>query len=343
MARIAVIGSGRWARVIAQTLCGLPGLDHQLVMFSHSQASALSEWIDAQGLAGRISVASGWPDVDRSDFLAAIVANRAGDHVAAASLTLAAGLPTLVEKPVAIGEGEVRGLVDCAARNATMLAASNVFQFARYVDAFGSLVRSKERIQAITVAWSDPAREIRHGEVKSYDVSLPVVDDVLPHVVPLVLRFGVTDLVPTTVSISRGGQRVEIAMTADRSAACTLVLERNGTARQRSIRVASESGEFALDFAQEPGVIATPQGSIDGDPDWTRELRPLARMLESFVHSASSKVPDPRLSPEHAVKSARVADLVRPLYLQRQVEWLETLPRTDGGDDAAYARRERGV
>ena len=132
-------------------------------------------------------------------------------------------------------------------------------------------------------------------------------------------------------------------MTADRSTACTLVLERNGAARQRSIRVATASGEFALDFAQEPGVIATPQGSIDGDPDWTRELRPLARMLDRFVHSASSNVLDPRLSPDHAVKSARVADLVRPLYLQRQAEWLETLPRTAGGEDAAYARRERGI
>ena len=344
MGRIAIIGSGRWARAIAQALCGLPEVDHQILMFSRGQANALSEWIGARGLAGRISAAPGWPDfVDGSGFAAAIVANRASDHFAAASASLGARLPTFVEKPVATSEAEVRDLIELASRNATMLAASHVLLFARYVDKFASLVRATGAISAIEVAWSDPAREIRHGEMKSYDASLPVIDDVLPHVVPLVLRLGVETLQPSAVMISRGGARVDMEMTADQSIACRIVVERNGAARQRNVRVETDGGELVLDFAQEPGVIRTPKGIIDGDPDWTKELRPLARMLNAFLRTAPGNTLDPRLSPGHAMRSARVADLVRPLYLQRQTAWLETRPPAGGGEDVAYARRERGM
>ena len=45
----------------------------------------------------------------------------------------------------------------------------------------------------------------------------------------------------------------------------------------------------------------------------------------------------------HAVESARVADLVRPLYLERQTGMARDLAASADGEDVAYALRERGV
>jgi predicted dehydrogenase len=337
-----MIGSGRWARTIAQALYCLPGRDHQILMFSRSGAKVLSDWIDAHGMGSRISAMPGWPDFnDRSRFLAAIIANRASDHFAAASSSLSAGVPTFVEKPAAITEEQVQALAKLAVHNETMLAVSHVFLFARYVDAFVSLVHASGTIKAVEIVWSDPFRDVRDGEFKTYDASLPVVDDVLPHVIPLAMRLGIEELRPETVAVSRGGAYVDIQMGTDLPVACRILLERDGLARQRSVKVETENGAFVLDFAQEPGVITTPHRHIGGDPDWTWNVRPLGRMIDVFLHSVSENSPDPRLSPDHAINAARVADLVRPLYIRQQNEWLENLAAIDL-EGTAYALRERG-
>ena len=219
MGRIAIIGSGRWARVIAQTLCALPGVDHQILMFSRSQVAGLSDWIKSQGLTERISAEPGWPDFGRR------FGFRGGNRREPRKrprrrcfrCRSARDCRRLSRSRWRAARARSSDLAELATRNATMLAASHVLLFARYVDAFASLVGSSGKIKSIEVAWSDPAREIRYGELKSYDPSLPIIDDILPHVVPLVLRLGVESLTPAAVGVSRGGAQVDMDLTADRS------------------------------------------------------------------------------------------------------------------------------
>ena len=58
---IAIIGGGRWARVIVSVLCELvtPGVNISM-HFRHNLDSMLA-WIKKQGLADRIQLSSTWP------------------------------------------------------------------------------------------------------------------------------------------------------------------------------------------------------------------------------------------------------------------------------------------
>src|SRR3972149_7518356 len=102
--KISIIGGGRWARTIATVFCSLPYRADRVVIHTKHNVPDVAALIEGLRLGDRLRTATAWPDFgskqDRPD--AVIVANRAGDHFASALLALSAGVPTLVEKPMAL-------------------------------------------------------------------------------------------------------------------------------------------------------------------------------------------------------------------------------------------------
>src|SRR5258708_15230542 len=181
--RLAVIGGGRWARVLAAVLCEIAP-DATIRAHTPGNASAMREWSRDCG-SGRIEVCEFMPGLglDRPD--AVIVANAARDHARVARACLGAGIPTVVEKPLALSAAEAWDLAALAERNNVLLVVSRVLLFARYIDAFALAVAGAAPVREIRFAWTDPQAETRYGEAKSYDAGVPLFVDMLPHILPI--------------------------------------------------------------------------------------------------------------------------------------------------------------
>jgi predicted dehydrogenase len=321
--QISIIGGGRWARTIATVLCSLPSRSDGVVIHTLHNAAGVAAWVDGLRLGGRLRVAAAWPDFgaeqDRPD--AVIVANRAGDHSAAALPALRAGVPVLVEKPMAFPQNRIAALREAAEATATLLAGSNVFLFARYFGAFAELIATLGRSHRLSFTWIDGPADIRRGEVKSYDAGVTLFDDILPHVVPVLgsLTFG--DLSLKAVAVRRGGADLTIEARSDGRSA-ELNLARDGSGRKRLIAIETDGGTATLDFANEPGFIRAPGVAYDGDPLWDSAPRPLAAMLTAFLAAVEGQPLDVRLSPAHAMAAGSFADAVRGRYVARQIQWL---------------------
>jgi predicted dehydrogenase len=322
--RISVIGGGRWARTIAAVLCALPSRSDRVVIHTKHNAERVASWVEGLRLGGRLRMATAWPDFgapqDRPD--AVVVANRAGDHSAVALPALRARVPVLVEKPMAFPRSRIAALCETAEASATLLAASNVFLFARYFEAFAALIATLGRPRRLAFTWTDGAADIRRGEVKSYDAALPLFDDVLPHIVPVLGSLGFGDLSLQALAVRRGGAELTIEARADGRAAA-LELARDAGGRGRRIEIETEGGAATLEFADEPGVIHCAGVARNGDPSWDSAPRPLAAMLAAFLAAAEGRPLDPRLSPARALAAASLADAVRGRYVAHQVEWLD--------------------
>ena len=343
MTSISVIGGGRWARTIGAVLCGLSDPFSEVILHSRHNSKGVVAWIGERGLEGRLSVTSQWPDLDHIRPSAAIIANGVADHVAAASALLHAGIPVLVEKPVAITQPAVRHLVELASRNGTWLAASHVFPFARYFDAFVKHIKDMGRLESVTVEWVDGRADIRHDEVKSYDPRVTVFDDVLPHIVPLVAQLCDHPLQFLALNAGRGGAEVAIQACAGK-ALVSIRMARSGPARRRLIAAKTAAGVCRLDFSQEPGAIVMPDGTcLNGDPQWETQYKPLGAMLAAFLATVDGAPLDERLSANKALESAAFADVARAQYATHQAKWLTENLTTAPEIEQVYALRELGL
>ena len=88
---VAVIGGGRWARVLAEVLCNLVPPSSSISVHSRHNAGSMSNWISERGLGDRIHVSSQWPQFDLAVSHAVVVANAARDHEEAIEWALSAG------------------------------------------------------------------------------------------------------------------------------------------------------------------------------------------------------------------------------------------------------------
>jgi predicted dehydrogenase len=319
-AYLVVVGGGRWARVVAGVLLDVRP-DIQLRVHSHSNARGMTEWARTRA-PGRIEVREGLPDYLGSDRpTAVIVCNASRDHVPAASAALRAGIPTLVEKPVATSASVARELVALARQQGAQLAVSRVPLFARYLEAFAQHAARCPPVLWGRIIWADPRAESRYGEPKRYDPSVPVMIDTLPHVLPILRLPGGPAVSCRRIAIECGGMRTNMEITCG-SVPWSVVLERNSATRQRAVHLQASNGPLRLDFSMEPGRIAVDGREINGDPEWDSAPRPLARMLQTFLDGAASGVVDTRLDPESAVEECTIMDEAVQLYRAQQVEWL---------------------
>jgi len=337
---LAIIGGGRWARVYLSELARM-NLPYRLVL-----VSAHARPTDPTGELARsmgIFVLRDIPALLRAHAIAgAIVVNAAHAHFQAAHALLDAGIPVLLEKPAVMRRADAESLVAQAGRRGvgihpalTMLEASYMERFAERVLAGGGPV---ERVR---IKWRDPRQEVRYGVAKSYDPTISVAHDVMPHVWSILARVMATTPHRMTIddcATDRGGRAVSFRLRFT-NVRCDVHLERDASERRREVAVELETGEtLSLDFTAEPGVITTPAGSEPGDPAWATSLRPVRRILSGFVARLTDQNDAGRS--EVLRESVAVAELADLALKERQKHWLADVPVSVCGEDERYAIRE---
>ena len=320
---VAVIGGGRWARVLLEVFCGIVPPFVKISVHSPRNSQSMLAWVLARGLDDRIQVSSIYPEVTAGESCAVIVANAARDHEKAIEWALSRCLPVLVEKPVTLSFAATQRLTELAISQKTYLAAAHVFLFARYVRVFSKLVNEAGGLRAIRVRWMDPAAESRYGEAKRYDPGLTIYADLLPHILSILTALSTNSFQPgRKLEVLRGGAHLKIGIQIG-DIPCEVEMVRNGDSRQRLIEVDTREGMKSLDFAKEPGVIFSDAMEQCGDPVWNIEPRPLAAMLRAFLQGAVGGPRNKGLDIGIGLESSQIIDQLSPTYKLALSAWLE--------------------
>lgn len=181
---IVVIGGGRWARVIIGQLKGFVPQSTAIKIHTSRNIIGMSKWVVEQRYKN-VWVETEFLQFDTCKTSAVIVANAARDHEMAIDAGLTVGAAVLVEKPVTLSTNSARRLSDLANDRGLYFASAHVFMFASYIATFAKKVTSSGPIEHIRVIWCDRKMEERYGENKTYDPSLPIYADCLPHVLSI--------------------------------------------------------------------------------------------------------------------------------------------------------------
>ena len=343
MKRISIIGGGRWSRVIADTLLNLRNITFSISMHSPSGMESLESWVSLNDQRKKIKLLKDLTfDKENLNTDAAIVVNRASDHYSTAVSMLDARIPVLVEKPIALTGDGVDKLTTLAKKNRTFLYASNVFLFQEEFVNFKERVQNSKTVKKIKLFWTDPVREIRYGESKTYDESLNIVDDVISHVLPMIQSLHEAAMMLKDIDVKLGGASVDILLVTE-NAEVVIHLAREAEKRQRSIFVETEHETFYFDFATEPATLTVQLGEKCETLKLPQKTRPMRSMLQMFLDNVVNGSIDPRMSPALAANAMHLADEIRPLYLELQEQWLNGNHLKEMGDGKLYAMRERGL
>ena len=340
---VAVIGGGRWARVLTDVLCSLVSPSVKISVHSPSNAKAMSEWVSERGLGERIRVSADFSGFSSGISNAVIVANAARDHEKSVEWALSNGFPVLVEKPLTLNLAATQRLADLARNQNTYFAAAHVFLFASYVETFSKLVAAENNIQHIRVLWMDPQLESRYGEAKSYDPGLTIYADWLPHVISILGSLTASQtLICKKLEFLKGGAHLKIDLQLG-DVLCEIELVRNGDCRQRIFEVTSQQKNISLNFASEPGTIVSDSKVLCGDVDWSVNPKPVSRMIGAFLLGAAGGMRDDRLDISIGLRASRAIDQVSVLYYPALRTWLSKklmVIQDDIDSDLRYALTE---
>lgn len=339
---IVVIGGGRWARVIIGQLEGLVPQSTAIKIHTSRNIVGMSKWVAEQRYKN-VWVETEFLQFDAFKTSAVIVANAARDHEMAIDAGLNVGAAVLVEKPVTLSTNSARRLSDLANSRGLYFASAHVFMFASYIATFAKKVKFSGLIEHIRVVWCDQKVEERYSETKTYDPSLPIYADCLPHVLSI-FEMLAPDLTLNFVGLSlyRGGSHVELQLMLG-TIPCSIRFERNSDARQRIIEVLNGWQHFRCDFTQEPGTIFSGEIKEEINIDWGRSPRPLVSQLTAFFRAAGGGYRDPRLDIEHGLRACHMIDIVSTNYKEAHQLWIvENLLVGGSGidDDLHYALSE---
>jgi predicted dehydrogenase len=317
--RMAVIGVGHLGRHHARLLAELPGVDLVGVVDVNAdrarqvaQAVGTRALVDAGDLAGEVD--------------AVTVAVPTGQHRDVAMPFLDAGIPVLVEKPMAGSLADADAMIAAAERTGALLAVGHTERFNPAIEAARPLLTDPRFIEVH-----------RLGAFPERSLDIDVVFDLMIHDLDVVLS-----IVPAEVeSIEAVGvpvltSRVDIANARVRfvnGCIANLTASRISRDRIRKIRFFQPAAYLSVDYAAQKverwtlvkgdGPMPVIQG---GDVPVTGE-EPLRRELEDFVDAVQT-----RRAPRVTGAAGRLAlDLAQRIADRMTIDLQPRVPGTAAG------------
>ena len=339
-----VVGGRRWARLVATELCAFLAPGSPIQLQGNLGDTELLKWWSTSPFRQRIEIVD-QPMPCRSPRIGvALIVNEACQHRSAIEIALSAGYNVVSEKPLTFSRQESLQLLSRAGELGLKLFSTNTYLFADYLHVFRRNWLEGRKLSEIHLTWTDATREIRHGQVKDYDSSVPVIFDVLPHIASIVLAtHGETRPDHSELTVRQGGSTV----TARFGCGDLLInanMSRNSTRRIRLARFSGPASGVAIDFSVEPGVVSFNQEEpVSADPAWQTKRKPVAEMLRSLKAYFEGGAMDDRLSPKAALLGNDMIDGVVGSYVQQQIDFLGEQTRLQDparSTDFAYAAKE---
>lgn len=279
MINLGLIGAGRWGRNYIKTLAALDGVRLARLASRNPERAALVDPVCV--------ISADWRTlIDAGDLDGIIIATPPAEHVAMTAAAVAARIPVLVEKPLAMAIAEARQLLEQsrALRSLVMVEHTHLFH-----PAFEELCRQREGLGAICTIRGEAGN---HGP---YRTDVPVLWDWGPHDVAMCIAVtGGVPRVRSAVCDERrevgGGIGESIRLNLEwAGGVCADIRLSNIADRQRRFTVFCERGVLVYDdLAQHKLVIHPVQNGVMQPKGVGRAVPvvtefPLTRAVRAFV------------------------------------------------------------
>ncbi|WP_045212904.1 Gfo/Idh/MocA family oxidoreductase [Desulfonatronovibrio magnus] len=324
--RWLIVGNRRWARLIAGELCAAVPEKTIIHMQGDPDDVELKQWLKISELGKRVQVVSTPVPCASTTIGVALIINSAYLHRKSINEALFAGYNIISEKPIAFSQEETIDLIKLANSLGLSLFCTNTYLFASYLDKLRMNYLDGRKFSSVYITWLDAANEIRYGKSKSYDSSVPVIFDVLPHVATILYAtLGVFRPIPVNIVVNGGGSDVSIQYCYNGTNVIVRIA-RNAEQRARSIKFIGSDYQLIFDFTIEPGMVRVNNSKpISVDKDWHNKRKPISTMLASLIDFFESGNYDIRLGSHVSLLGNELIDGIVDSYVDQQVSCLNLI------------------
>jgi len=312
---VAVIGGGRWGKIITGILAGFQGIS-KIHLISNRNFENITEWVDEasyenQALKEKVLVDKYLDHVIENRAIeSAFVVNSPHEHYDTTKRLLKAGKHVLAEKPFVLHTVQANELVTLAKEKNLVLAVGLEFMMASYIHHFRNIIKQHAmEAERVRITWHDLFKEQRHGVLKLPDMTVNVFTDIFPHILSILnVLFENKEARIKDISVLEGGGSTAIDLIYG-TLPVTVSLSRIDKLAQRIIEVSGQDGRiFKLDFTKEPGEIQLDGEKIAEDDPYRPHLpRALDMELKLFLYETQEKQ---RKLPFLAEKTLGMVDIV---------------------------------
>ena len=320
--RTAVIGAGKMGAIHAKVLSQLPQ--------SHLVAVVDVRPDKAASLAGQYGCQ---PYTDPAGIVGSVeavtIAAPTVAHFDLAQLFLSAGVPVLIEKPLAFTVDEGRKIVDLARQKGTIVAVG-------HSERCNPVVQAMKRLQ-IKPKFIESSR-ISPYSFRSTDIG--VVMDVMIHDIDIILSLAASAVRKVDAfGVNVIGHREDICnarIIFENGCVANVTASRVALKTERKVRVFSRQAYLSLDYLKKEGIIIKASPNVDvvkwirdrqqnGDFDfstvnWTDLLHieqldiddkePLRLEQESFLRAVSDSTARPEVTGEEGLEAMVCAERI---------------------------------
>ncbi len=321
--RLGVIGAGHMGKLHCRVLSEMPEVRLACVADIKPQAArAAAEAYGAEALTSAEQV------IGKVD--AAIVAVPTVAHVDVARPLVAAGVPVLIEKPLADRSGPAAELIELARRTKASVQVGHTERFNPAVEAIRRFEITPKFIEA---------HRISPFTFRSADIG--VVLDMMIHDIDLVLMMvGCEPVEVRAVGVNVLGAPEDIAnarLQFPNGCVANLTASRLAIKSERKMRIFSEQAYLSVDYGRRLGLVAKKSENLDllrvfrdrnaedladlaGKVDYTRMIKveqlqvedsvePLRKQADAFVRCVAGQA-QPVVTAEEGLAAVRCAEAV---------------------------------
>ena len=306
--KILLFGGGRWSRQIINETLWL-NENYIVDVISPSNYVNMNNWVKENNYIKKVSVLNNLPNLKKKYF-ASIIANSVENHIESAKIVIKHQIPTLIEKPVALNSYETEHIIKEAEKCNTNVYTSNVFLFSENIKKFLDLIDLDSDFTEVTITWEDPDEEIRYGELKKSNATIPVYADYLPHVCSLLWMINRSNqFIFKSCTISNNASDAKIKFISN-NLQCIVNLNRKALKRKRLLEIKNNKNNFLLDF-NDSSQVRVFINDIE-NKTFNSELndKPLAMMIKTFLECSKTKKIDKRLDINHALQINKLIDKI---------------------------------
>jgi len=314
-----VVGTRRWARLMVTELCIALPVNKKVYIQGDPDDLEIVSWISKSKLSEKVIVVREPLPCPKTLTGVAIVANSAYLHKSSVKEMLKSGYNVVCEKPITFSSQETLGLINLAKVNGLQLFATNTYLFTSYLNNLKNDWFADQQLVGMNIKWTDPASEQRYGENKTYDSSVPLIYDILPHISNIILAaVGELNTASCKINVRRGGS---LALLDFSNGRCKthVKIERNSNERMRTLELISNSRRLFVNFAELPPTFFLNNQQVIEATHSKIQPKPIMSMINSIINFFESNKADSRLSANSAVIGNILIENFSRSYVMQQI------------------------
>jgi hypothetical protein len=253
---VVVVGGGRWGRVLLKTLINNFTELAPIYWVTKFGYKCNLSWVKENNFAEMIILVKKFNLIAQDSKSVGFIVNQANRHFVTAIKYLNLGFNVYIEKPATFNWYQTKQLAKMASIKNRKIAVSLPYFQAKYLTFFREKIPlSIKTVKTINIIWKDSIEE-RYGLIKKYDISLPLLLDVFPHIWSILrLSFPGDAIRLSNIKLVNGGESLILFGWVGKKELCVAIM-RNACQRERILTfVDDKNKKFCINFSIEPGKI----------------------------------------------------------------------------------------